>query len=66
MMSINTRANVFVSTRATLYAKRCREKTSMAVMMPLFPPDGSSNGTMSICMASSGSIAILDMSIKMG
>ena len=38
----------------------------MAVMIALYSPDGSSNGTMPICMASLGSIAIFDMSIKGG
>ena len=66
MMSVETRATVFVSTRTTLYAKWYRENTTMPVMIALYPLDGSSNDTMSICMASSGPIAICDVSMMGG
>ena len=44
-------------------AKRYREKTSIAVIMAVYPPDGVSKGTISICRASSGPSAILLVSI---
>ena len=65
-MSIRTRVTVLVSTLASLYANRYREKMSIAVITALYPHDGSSNGTMSIWSASAGPIANCDISIKGG
>ena len=64
MMSVGV--TVLASILATLYVNRDREKTSIAVLTALYPPDGSSNGTMSIWSASSGPIATFDISIRGG
>ena len=43
-MSIRTRVMVLVSILVTLYAKRYREKTSIAVITALYSPDGRQMG----------------------
>ena len=57
MLSTSTRAMVFASILVTQYVNKYRENTSMAVTIAVYPFDGSSNRTMSICKESSGPIA---------
>ena len=54
IISINTFAVDVAVASISGYANRYREKTSMAVMMQLYPPLGGKLGRRSICIASSG------------
>ena len=58
MMSTSAFAIVLASLLVTQYVNKYREITYLAVTIAVYPFDGSSNGTMSVCGASSGPMRV--------